>query len=141
MRKPVMRRKGTDKAELVLAALRKAQRPVSAYDIISALRGRADLAPPTVYRALDRLIEASLVHKLESLNAFVACSQAAHHDDAAFAICDSCGSVTEFHTPAIDKTLRTWSCSNAFELNATMVELHGTCATCLDSGGDDHTHA
>ena len=141
MRKPVMRRKGTDKAELVLAALRKAQRPVSAYEIISALRGRADLAPPTVYRALDRLIEAGLVHKLESVNAFVACSQAAHHDDAAFAICDSCGAVTEFHTPVIEKSLRTWSRSNAFRLDATMVELHGTCALCRDAGGDDHAHA
>lgn len=141
MRRPVKRRKGAEQAELVLGALRKAQRPVSAYDIISGLRGRVDLAPPTVYRALDRLIEAGLVHKLESLNAFVACSHAAHHDDAAFAICDSCGSVTEFHTPAIDRSLKTWTHNNSFKLGTTMVELHGTCAACRDPGQDGPSHA
>ncbi len=140
MREPAKRRSSAELAKFVVKALRREQRPMSAYEIISALRGQMELAPPTVYRVLEKLIEAGLVHKLESLNAFVACSHEAHGDDAAFAICDDCGSVTEFSAPSINKSLLAWSRSHQFALNATVVELHGKCATCR-GGADEPAHA
>ncbi len=59
-----------------------AGRPVSAYEIIDSLRDKAILAPQTVYRSLDRLIASGAAHRLESLNAFVACSHAVHKGSA-----------------------------------------------------------
>ena len=64
------------KEKLVLAALRRCGKPASAYDLIDDLKPDGVKAPPTVYRALGRLIEAGLVHRLELLNAFVACTHA-----------------------------------------------------------------
>ena len=115
---------------MVLGILKRARQPLSAYDIIAALRGQTNLAPPTVYRVLDRLIASGHVHKVRSLNAFVACDQGEHQDDAAFAICDACGSVTEFSLPRLGATIGKWSRSKDFELAAAVVELHGTCASC-----------
>lgn len=129
-----------DQAAMVLKALRQSQRPLSAYEIISALRGRVTLAPPTVYRALDHLIEEGLAHKLQSLNAFIACTHEAHHERAAFAICDDCGSVTEFTLPKVESSLEEWSRRKKFALNAAVVELHGTCETCHEAGKGQQNH-
>jgi len=127
---PAQKNKKADQFGAVLAALRRAQQPLSAYEIIAALRGGSDMAPPTVYRILDRLIAAGSVHKVRSLNAFVACKHENHPDDAAFAICDACGTVTEFSLPKLNATLGRWSRSKDFDLAAAVVELHGTCASC-----------
>lgn len=123
-------RKQADHREAVLGALRRAKRPIGAYEVIAQLRGEVDLAPPTVYRILDRLIAAGLAHKVQSLNAFVSCSHREHPEDAAFAICNACGSVTEFCLPKLGQTLSTWSRRHAFTLDAAVIELHGTCADC-----------
>lgn len=125
------RTKAAGNADAVLRVLRKARRPIGAYDIIASLRPKLELVPPTVYRALDRLIAAGLAHKIESLNAFVACCHGAHQIGAAFAICDSCGNVTEFEAPAVDGSLAAWSRTAGFAPGAASIELHGTCAACL----------
>ena len=125
----------SDYAEIVLDALRRAHRPMGAYDVISMVRRRVALAPPTVYRALDRLIEAGQAHKVESLNAFVACRHDDHHEDAAFAICDTCGNVTEFSLPKLGALFKKWSRSEKFVLNLSVVELHGTCTACHGANG------
>jgi Fur family zinc uptake transcriptional regulator len=117
--------------EIILATLKRATRPMSAYDVISALRGDGDLAPQTVYRALQRLKTKGLVHRLESLNAFLACTHPAHSDDAAFAICDRCGSVVEFEAPAISTSMKAWSDRSCFKIASTMVEARGLCPDCI----------
>jgi Fe2+ or Zn2+ uptake regulation protein len=83
---------------MIVEALRGVGRPVSAYELIDSLREKATLAPQTVYRSLDRLIADGQAHRLESLNAFVACRHPAHEGAAVFAICDDCGIVTEFES-------------------------------------------
>ena len=120
----------TTQAE-VLAALRREQRPMSAYEVIDVLRaaGRSG-APPTAYRALARLIALGLVHRLESLNAYVACC--AEHERAApaFSICDDCGTVAEFADPdAFDGVARA-ARRSGFEPENAVIELHGRCADC-----------
>jgi Fur family zinc uptake transcriptional regulator len=81
----------------VLRALYAGGRPLKAYDLMHDLSsgGRA-AAPPTVYRALKVLIDAGLAHRVESLNAFIACRFPGQDHLAGFHVCESCGSAEEF---------------------------------------------
>ena len=129
--KPTKRRPAAEQDKLIVAALKAAGRPVSAYEIIDRVRGDASLAPQTVYRALDRLISAGAAHRLESLNAFVACSHATHRGAAIFAICEACGTVREFDEPRAVKALETWADKTKFSVRQLTLELRGRCANCL----------
>ena len=80
----------------VLGILRQSSEPLSAYDVIAHLREKnPKIAPPTVYRALSALMDAGHVHRLESMNAFVACQHDCGHDIPVLSVCDDCGSVGE----------------------------------------------
>lgn len=114
----------------MLAALRRCGKPVSAYDLIDDLKPDGVKAPPTVYRALGKLIEAGLVHRLESLNAFVACTHAHRCEAVAFAVCDDCGSVAEFESQELSGVLTGWAEKAGFGLRQTTLELRGTCSAC-----------
>ncbi len=129
-KKATKRRPSTEQDRLISDALRDAGRPVSAYEIIDSLRDKATLAPQTVYRSLDRLIASGAAHRLESLNAFVACSHAVHKGSAVFAICDRCGGVDEFDEPKALKALADWASAPQFALRQMTLELRGTCARC-----------
>ena len=110
-------------------ALRDAARPVSAYEIIDSLRDKAILAPQTVYRSLDRLIASGAAHRLESLNAFVACSHA-HKGPVIFAICDRCGGVDEVDEAKALVALADWADNARLSVRQITLELRGTCARC-----------
>lgn len=125
------RRSAADQDKIVVAALRDAGRPVSAYELMEELKGSGVTAPPTVYRALQRLIDDGLAHRLESLNAFVACKHPHHTTKAVFAICDACGSVTEFDSAAAIKALQAWAKGAEFQVRSMTLELRGTCKTCV----------
>ena len=74
--------------ELVL----KAGQPVGAYRLMEAMRGKSGkVMPPTVYRALNFLLDNGLVHRIESMNAFVACAHSDHKHEGQFLICSDCG--------------------------------------------------
>ncbi|RYD89941.1 MAG: transcriptional repressor [Sphingomonadales bacterium] len=125
----------TRNQSLVLGVLKQAAAPRSAYDILDGLRGEGMRAPLQVYRALDKLMEMGLVHRLESLNAFVACADPhdhAHHAHGvtAFAICEDCGSVTEFHDDAIESRLSAWQSTEHFKPEKTTIEIRGHCRAC-----------
>ena len=98
----------TKNQQLVLDALSGADGPLSAYTILDRLRERGFRAPPQVYRALDKLVELGMVHRLESLNAFVACRHPGcdtHEETIAFAICEDCGQVAEISDDALSDEL------------------------------------
>ncbi|MEQ8831346.1 MAG: Fur family transcriptional regulator [Alphaproteobacteria bacterium] len=126
------RRTLTKNEALVFGALRKSDQPMSAYALLDNLRDDGLRAPVQVYRALDRLVEFGMAHRLESLNAFVACNHPDCDDSGqtAFAICDSCGKVTEFTDPALETRLADWANQASFVPNRTTVELRGHCADC-----------
>ena len=100
VRKGTKRRPAPEQDKMIVEALRGVGRPISAYELIEELRDKASLAPQTVYRSLDRLIAEGQAHRLESLNAFVACRHPSHEGAVVFAICGDCGTVTEFDEPA-----------------------------------------
>ena len=122
---------------LVFDALKKAGRPVTAYELIDAVRAAGISAPPTVYRALKRLISDGLAHKIESMNAFVACTH--EHDGscvAVFAICDTCGDASEFIDETIGAQLAKRAAERTFAVDRAIVELHGTCAKCATGSAE-----
>src|SRR5690606_32552787 len=110
---------------LVFAVLQKADQPLSAYTILDKLRGEGFRAPLQVYRALEKLLEFGLVHRLESINSFVACAHSADdccahgHGTVAFAICNNCGQVAEFHDHSIDDRLAAWAKDKGFKPEKT----------------------
>ena len=122
----------TKNQEKVLDKLNQARGPMSAYAILDELREDGFRAPPQVYRALEKLMQGGLVHRLESLNAFVACSHGACHSTGlvAFAICDHCGLVSEFSDEAVTKSLTNWITKNQFSNTKTTIEIRGDCAQC-----------
>jgi Fur family zinc uptake transcriptional regulator len=93
-------------------------------------------APPTVYRALDFLLEQGLVHKLESLHAYVGCAHPDHPHASQFLICDDCGEVAEVEAPNVDKSLKAAGEAIGFRTKRPVVELLGTCAQCIAKKDD-----
>lgn len=116
----------------VLDVLRAAKRPLSAYQILDQTAAKGVRAPPQVYRALDKLIEAGLVHRIDSLNAFLYCEHPTHEEDVAFAICDKCGRVTEVPMDQAEPVLAQSAAGEGFELRAAHAELRGVCGDCRE---------
>ena len=116
----------------VLERLETAAGPLSAYTLLDQLREKGFRAPLQVYRALDTLIKSGFVHRLESLNAFVACAEPHDHshDMIAFAICDLCGQVTELSDHAMGEQLDQWVRATGFVAKKAVIEFRGTCAKC-----------
>lgn len=118
---------------LVLEVLSRTEGPLSAYALLDQLREHGFRAPLQVYRALDKLIGYGLVHRLESLNSFVACAHPHDHCNGlvAFAICDRCGQVDEFDDVVVEERFRHWSREHGFQIAKTTIEMRGTCSNCL----------
>ena len=117
-------------ARMVLEDLSRADGPATAYEILERLRPQGIAAPPTVYRALNQLMERGVVHRLESLNAFVACAHPRHGEGTAFAICHDCGSVEEFVDEDVNSALGALAGRKGFELDHATIELSVLCAAC-----------
>lgn len=122
----------TRNQSLVLDRLSTAEGPMSAYDILDQLRAEGIKAPLQIYRALEKLQEKGLAHRLESLNAFVACAEPHCHKAGliAFAICDNCGHVSEFADDVLRERLDLWAEREDFTPRRTTVEIRGLCAAC-----------
>ncbi len=138
-------RRGAQLTELrrqVLRLVLEAEQPVGAYALLDRLKGlRAGAAPPTVYRALDFLREQGLIHRVERLNAYVGCVEAASHpadcDCGAehdhphqFLICTRCGATEEISDPAVTRALDSATKRHGFALHRATVEAEGICARC-----------
>ena len=120
----------TPQRRRVLELVCRAQRPVGAYEILDQLRDGASAAPPTVYRALDFLLEQGLVHKLETLHAFIGCTHPEHPHASQFLICAECGRVNELESDRISGDLRSVAEAAGFRPKRPVVEVIGTCAHC-----------
>lgn len=105
--------------------------PLGAYAILDILRneGRPG-APPTVYRALDFLLEQGLIHRLASLNVFTGCRQPGSRHGGQFLICQECGLVDELRNPMVEELLQSEAANRQFEVLAQMVEILGRCPAC-----------
>ena len=117
--------------ERVLRLVAEAERPVKAYDLMDLIRdGKGPAAPPTVYRALDFLLENGFIHKLESINAFIGCHQPREQHSAPFLICDGCGRAVEMEDERVSQLLTQQARALGFRPQAQTLEVHGRCARC-----------
>jgi Fur family zinc uptake transcriptional regulator len=108
------------------------EKPLGAYELLDRMRGVVNNpAPPTVYRALDFLLEQGLVHKLESLHAYVGCAHPDHPHASQFLICDDCGEVAEVEDPTVANSLKAAGKAIGFHTKRPVVELLGICAQCI----------
>ena len=105
--------------------------PIGAYAVLDALKAEGqNAAPPTVYRALDFLLEQGLIHRLERLNAFVGCAHPSGPHAAQFLICQTCGAVAELDDPAIDQAIQSSAARLGFSVTRQTVEVEGLCPDC-----------
>lgn len=127
-------RRGARLTELrrqVLALVLAAGRPVGAYDLLDQLKSaRRGAAPPTVYRALDFLMEHGLIHRVERLSAFVGCPLHDHAHAAQFLICGGCGAVQELEDGTLQGALETAARERGFVVHKATIEAEGRCAVC-----------
>lgn len=130
----------------VLAELVADHRPLGAYDLVERVSKREGrrLAPVSVYRALDFLVENAFAHRLTTRNAFIACPHT--HDSASpvvFLICDACGGVDEVTSDGVAAALDEAAGRAGFSAQRRMIEINGLCAHCRDGGapGSDRKKA
>lgn len=139
----------TQQRREILGLILDAQTPVGAYDLLEKIKTPDRRpAPPTVYRALDFLLDHGLIHRIERLSAFVPCTHLLHdtlghnpdhchnHDHdaclhtAQFLICKSCKNVAEIADSSVLTTLRGICREQNFTMQGASIEVIGLCATC-----------
>jgi Fur family zinc uptake transcriptional regulator len=121
----------TDLRRRVLELVWSSHEPVKAYEILDRLRGGPGCeAPPTVYRALEFLCREGLVHRIESLNAFVGCGAPGHVNAVQFLICRRCGAAAEIADTGVTRRLGRRASELDFSVDVQTVEVHGLCSRC-----------
>ncbi|MEM5387411.1 Fur family transcriptional regulator [Paraburkholderia phymatum] len=115
----------------VLELLLTSGRATKAYSLLDDMRQiHPGSAPPTVYRALDFLLSAGLVHKIESINAFAVCHDLTQCQHGILVVCQQCGNVTELHQPALREALVAQIEHAGYRLAGDGIELKGLCSAC-----------
>lgn len=123
-----------------LEALHADHKPVGAYDLADRISppGGRRLAPISVYRALDFLVEQGFVHRLSSRNAYIACLHGHGADEVvAFLICEACGGVDEDSSPAMRKAVAAIAQGRQFSPSHQVVEIVGRCDHCRSAASND----
>ena len=117
----------------VLEILLQDHRALGAYTILDRLREDGfGSQPPVAYRALDFLVTNGLAHKIERLNAFIACAHTNHSHTPAFMICRLCDAVAEALSSETRGALRDAAGATGFRIERTVIEAEGICPSCLD---------
>ncbi|AGA35193.1 Zinc uptake regulation protein ZUR [Thioalkalivibrio nitratireducens DSM 14787] len=117
----------------VLEQILKTDGVIKAYDLIHALSSAdRSIKPPTVYRSLAFLLEQGFIHRIESLNGFVACNHPGEAHETLLMICDGCGDIHEMEPENLRETLDHAAQAQGFSITGKVVELHGICRKCRD---------
>jgi len=115
----------------VLELVWSSHKPVGAYALLDELRNE-DLgsAPPTIYRALEFLIENGMIHRIERMNAFVGCSHPGETHRGFFLICSECGNAEELQSDGLSDTIAASANRRGFAARDMTLEVTGVCAEC-----------
>ena len=117
----------------VLELLLQNHRALGAYTILDRLREDGfGSQPPVAYRALDFLVANGLAHKIERLNAFIACVHPSHSHTPAFMICRLCDTVAEAQSSSGSWAFGDAARATGFRIERTVVEAEGVCPACVD---------
>ncbi len=122
----------TPQRRAVFRLILEARTPITAYELLNLLRvSHANATPATIYRAIEFLAANDLIHKVESLSAFIPCIDVAGHGHAAqFYICQRCGAVAERDNTAVLEALEAAAAEIGFQSANIIVEVEGLCSAC-----------
>lgn len=123
----------TDLRRKVLELVWASHAPIGAYEILDRLDGaNRRPAPPTIYRALDFLMAQGLVHRIQSLNAYVGCAHPEAEHEAQYLICEDCGDARELEIAGLSRRIREAAASEGFTVGGQTVEVRGKCGACRE---------
>lgn len=129
----------------VLELLLRHGRSLKAYELLDAMRAEhPGAAPPTVYRALDFLMDEGLIHRLDAVNAWTACHDAAGAPHDLLVVCTGCGAVAEVSDPAMSRQLAERVARTGFALATHETEIRALCPQCQQkhsAAGPHHGHS
>jgi len=115
----------------VLEIVWASHNPIGAYDVLQKLQESGHKpAPPTAYRALDFLVSANLIHRIESLNSYIGCPIADTNHQCQFFICKDCGHIAEVNSQAVAAALSDEAKGLGFISQQPVIEVHGVCKNC-----------
>ena len=123
-------RKRFTHADRILDFLKNQNKPLTAYEILEVMREDGIRAATTVYRALDKLNEKGLIHRIESLNAWTVCCGSHKNKIPVFEICNDCGDVKEHLDQRLTDNIKNLSFRTGFKANKPVLEIHGLCGNC-----------
>lgn len=116
--------------ELILSALRKSKKPLSAYDVLSKLSKQIK-SPPIVYRSLKRLEDEGKIHQIQSTSTYTICHGEHEHSDlSALVVCSDCGKVTEVEDKNLATMLKSVFDKSSLSITPKSIEIIGTCREC-----------
>lgn len=111
----------------------ESHQPITAYVLLDKLVQLGHRAQaPTVYRSLDFLLRSGLIHRIESMNAYVGCNQPWHGHDIGLFICDVCGDAAELSDAAITEGVARAAHRIGFTVGARVIEIRGVCRACRE---------
>ena len=118
----------------VLELIWVSHEPLGAYEILDMMNreGETNVAPMTVYRALDSLMENHLVHRIVSRNAYMGCNHPEVAHNGQFLICQICGRVAEIEEEAISRSLAEGAACAGFDNVSSVIEIEGRCQDCRE---------
>jgi Fur family zinc uptake transcriptional regulator len=116
----------------VLEVLWRGTQPLGAYDLLARVQAKLGrkLTPPTIYRALDFLLEHRLIARIESRNAYVPCAHPERPHGCVFFVCNQCSTSVEIENRQLEMLMDKDAQSLGFRIVRRVVELEGTCAAC-----------
>ena len=117
----------------VLELVCRSEHPVGAYALLDELKKEHDsAAPPTIYRALDFLMQQGLIHRLSTNNTFMACAHPQYPHNGVFLVCRDCEQVKELYTQDLSRKICDLANQDGFEVEQQVVEISGLCQQCKD---------
>ena len=124
----------TELRRRVLELVWRAHEPIGAYGVLELLRTENDsAAPPTVYRALDFLVEQGLVHRVESRNAYIGCIRPEKPHVCQYLVCRTCGTTAELNDARLASAITRSAAAAGFEVGTQAIEVVGLCDQCRDT--------
>jgi len=127
----------TSQRKQVFELISSSKKASSAYELLDSLKQSEPQAkPPTVYRALDFLMEQGFIHRVESTNSFISCCSCnAHKHFSHLLICDKCSDVIELQDDLLVSSLANNAEKYGFNITNHVIESHGICQKCSSENG------
>ncbi len=121
----------TEPRARVLSALAKDKQPMGAYQIINLLSSQTEkVSPPTIYRAIEFWHKHGFIHRIESMNAYVACCEHQHHENFCIFICSNCNTTQELNMKCLPGPVTHDIKNRHLTITNSVTEIRGKCSQC-----------